>query len=389
MNTEAVRIEQVKVKDLYSFALNYSANKSKGDIEVITPHRAYAHTKNPFANDDDIGLMLAYKNGKCIGYQGLMPGIVRIRDINERIIWPTTIYISPEARGQSISTLLIKTALLLNKPLIVTGMSNMSEPVLQHLKFKPLRKVEFSEINFRRLRIMPIRITEKILRKVLFPLYKKGTDREFSDGSIYKLLKKWTYKIIEKKFKSDYENIICEEIPSLDESFKSKIVLAENSFPRPLEWINWMLQYKWVLGKDEADQSESNYYFSNTRDYFQYVTLKLLSSGTEKKDGFLIFSISKDKGNVRIKLLDHTFENKEDGRHIAAIILKYAKSMLTDSIEISSDVVQYFNLGIFNKILFVQREWRYLYSMSDISNQIVKDIEKTITNYCDGDIAFV
>ena len=388
-NPGKVEIELIKVKDLYSFFINYSAKKSKDDLDFITKQRALAHSMNPYAEDDDVGMILASIDGKYVGYLGLIPGVVRLKGKNERIIWPSSMYIIPEARGHSISTLLINKALQLNKVLVITGMGPMSEAVFRHLKFIYLRKAGFSEINFRKLRILPVRIIEKIPVEVIKFITRSRAKKNFSAFILYNLLKKWAYLIIFRKYRADFKNVIYEKTSLLDEALRSRIRLNDFSFPRTLEWINWMLQYKWVINRDEPDQSESNYYFSNSRDYFQYVTLRVLSSDPETEDGFLIFSISEDKGNMRIKLLDHTCGNEAEGRKIAAIILDYGKSLSADSIEIPDSLAKFFDIGIFSKFLISQREWRFIYSASDLSDPVARELEKVDPKSYDGDLAFV
>ncbi|MDT8402400.1 MAG: hypothetical protein RQ743_11950 [Bacteroidales bacterium] len=150
-----------------------------------------------------------------------------------------------------------------------------------------------------------------------------------------------------------------------------------------------MLKYKWVLSREEAGHIDTNYYFSDSRDHFSYILIKIVGSGGKNKDGFFIFSLSRNKGYVRIKLLDHTNDDDIVGKQIAVLTLRYAQRFLADSIEIPSDIEKYFNLGIFTNKLINNRVGRFLYSMNDISSQTVKSFQKITTRYYDGDIAFV
>jgi hypothetical protein len=388
-NNTDVKIEKIRVKDLYRYTLDYYTQRDPGDIDFISKQRALSHSNNPLAKDDDIGMIIATISGKCVGYLGMIPGIARIEGKDEEVFWLSCTFISPAARGKSISKLMVDTALGTHKPLFITGMSNMAEPIFIHLGFKYLPKAEFTELNFPGLRILPVRIIERVLRKILFFMYKKGTGREYADGMIYRMQKKRAYSRLLKKFQPDFAGMVFEEVSILDESFRDKIEIPENGFPRSLEWVNWMLRYRWVLGHDEAESYNLNYYFSNVRESFQYKAIKIASPGTEQKEGFLIFSISKDKGTVRMRVLDHFFESETEGRQIVAILLKYGQEIMADSIEITNDLMTVFNPGGYSKRLLTSREWRYIYFMEDMEGEKVKEIEKLRGRPFDGDISFV
>jgi hypothetical protein len=384
-----VVIEKIRAKDLYQYAIAYYARKDSEDLDFISKQRALSHSCNPLAKEDDIGMIVANIKGKCVGYLGMIPGIARMGDKDVEIYWLSCMFISSAARGKSISKILVDTALETHKPLFITGMSSMAEPIFIHLGFKYLHKSEFTELHFPGLRILPVRIAERILRRVLFFKYKKGTAGEFADGILYRLQKKQAYHRLMKKNLTGVSGMTFAETVALDESFRDKIEIPEYGFPRSLDVINWMLKYRWVLRRDEAEDYNLNYYFSNVRDDYQYKTIKITSAETGKEEGFVIFSISKDKGTLRMRVLDHFIEGEAAGRQVAAILLGYGQSLMADSIEVTNDLIQYFRLGNYGRRLLSSREWRFVYLLEDMNSEQVKDIEKIQGRPFDGDIPFV
>ena len=70
----AVEIRAVKVRDLDTFARETLAALRPGEVVPISPSRARAQTRNPNADPEDIGLLVAYQDGRCLGSLGLVPG---------------------------------------------------------------------------------------------------------------------------------------------------------------------------------------------------------------------------------------------------------------------------------------------------------------------------
>jgi len=342
---------------------------------------------NPYSDENDVGLILAKRDGKYVGYLGLMPGVAKVHGEEVKIIWPTTIFVSPEARGCSVSTLLINTALKMGKVLVCTGMSGMAEPVFRHLNFKPMKRAVFSEINFMRLNISPVRMADKLFSSTLKFLI-SGKPGKSGSNILYQFLKKKGCQILLKKNRNISGQIVLKEVEVLDESFRPMISAGDYSFPRTLDWINWMLKFRWVKSGQDLDKNESGYYFSDSRDLFLYVPLKMTQIGKNNEDKFLIFSVSQVGNYTRIKLLDHSCDSDKTGKAAVSILLKYATDFSADSIEIPSDLSEIINMGIFKKLFLVEREWRYLFGSEDMSGAVITEFERISPGYFDGDLAF-
>jgi hypothetical protein len=61
MSKRTIRLEEIRVKDLYDFAREYSTAKKPEDVEVISQHRALSQANNPHEGKDKT-LLFADRN---------------------------------------------------------------------------------------------------------------------------------------------------------------------------------------------------------------------------------------------------------------------------------------------------------------------------------------
>ena len=378
-----IRIKKIRVKDLYEFARRYSDEKKPDDIDVLAVQRAQAQSLNPNADEHDIGLLLAYKGESCVGYLGLMPGLAEMRGKYEKVIFPTTLFVSPAARGQSVSSLLFKQAILLGRALICTGMSAVAEKIYHSLGFQSLESVHYWEIDLMKRDKKITRFLDRGLRK--FGIVNKA--QHDSERFLYSRTKKMIYKSLMRKLESDLNQIKYEEVEQIDEAVENNKEGNVQKFYRGAAVINWMLMHKWIAGRNESRAVETGYAFSGVRDHFQYVALKINSLSDESNSGYVVLSISKNNRHTMVKLLDHHLTEKGSERIIFAITMKYAQSVLADSVEISEDIAKNVNIGFLNNIM-TKKERRYLYYVSDMSGETAVIIKQMHTDYCDGDTPF-
>ena len=71
----------------------------EGDFVPITLHRAEAMAANPYGAPEDVSMIAAYLGDKCVGYFGVMPIMVKLGDVLEKISWFTTWTVAPETQG--------------------------------------------------------------------------------------------------------------------------------------------------------------------------------------------------------------------------------------------------------------------------------------------------
>ena len=89
MKPGGLRIETIRAKDLEAFFFDYVKQASSQQISPISQYRAISQSKNPYADENDAGLLVAYSGDLCVGYQGVLPGILRTPSGNHKIYWCT------------------------------------------------------------------------------------------------------------------------------------------------------------------------------------------------------------------------------------------------------------------------------------------------------------
>src|ERR1700722_8012448 len=90
---EDVRIERVAVKDLAAFAA-----RPRAGVVPISKVRARAQVKNPHADPNDVGLVVAYQGERTIGFLGLLPAFFVVDAARTKMSWLSTWYVAPEHR---------------------------------------------------------------------------------------------------------------------------------------------------------------------------------------------------------------------------------------------------------------------------------------------------
>lgn len=377
-------IKEVLVKKLYDFVIKYNAQKSNEDVDIITPQRALAQSKNPNADDTDVGLLIAYKGNWCVGYLGLMPGIMNVNGKHKKIIFPTTWFVSPTARGLSISSRLYRKAHEIGELLVCTGMSDIAEKIYQHMGFKPMKPIHYFKIDFTKSDSWFGGKLKSLLHKMGLR-EKKGKKK--SKSASYKSHLGKTYKKILRGYSAELSEINTKEIQTLEEIEQDAINSNGIVFYRGNEVINWMLKYKWVLGKNEEDNTSINYAFSNTHDRFLYKAFTINTNSDIKHSGFVILSITQNGSSVKIKLLDHHIQAPLKAEHILALLFSEARKEMAEIIEIPGSIGKAIRPEV-PQTNIRKYERRYLFSIDNWSNPIVTSAEKVETSYCDGDIAF-
>ena len=113
-----IEIIQLNKKSLIEY-IN-SDHFGKGNDIPITIHRALSHSNNPRLDEDDVILLLAKDHDILVGYLGIIPDRIFIKNrAPSKIGWLSCLWVSEQARGKGISIKLItKTLDLWNNNLL-------------------------------------------------------------------------------------------------------------------------------------------------------------------------------------------------------------------------------------------------------------------------------
>jgi len=391
MANKQVRIEKINVKDLDKFACNFLRRTQRNCLIPITKHRALAQIHNPSADEKDIGLLVAYIGDQCIGYLGIMPGLLRMGEQFSKIYFLSAWFVPEEFRKTSAGLLLLMEALSMDYDFIAAGMSNTAERIYRSLGFH-----EIGPLNYYVIELGKGNVWAHAFRLMLSILRKLGVKSSVSDpvkglsGKVFKPVKKMIYMLLVRGQKKHLGTIRHTEVSYISEDAakdrKNAAHLAE--FYRGVEVINWMLRYKWVLGRDESDITHFDYHFSNVRDVFKYIGLEIYLPVGDTSRGFLVMSLSSHDQNITIKVLDFHFPVPEAEKYLYALTLKYASVYQADRVELPASLAVYAKGSTLTSILIHQKKHIYLCRPKSKDSPLAMTMNRLSLSVCDGDLAF-
>ena len=378
---------------MITFAAREISRARRGQFVPITMQRAVSHTHNPYADDDDVSLLVAYQGDTCVGYFGIMPVMLRHLDRFYRVFWFTTWRVSPEFKGKALGSRLMSEALALDQDYIIVG-SGPARHVCRKFGFLEREPLVYYQVDLTGLyRLNPVRGMMRVVRKLMKLFKRKIVIDNIVTDAFEKVLSPVTKRVISillyRRFRMIIGEIRLREVERL-ERFPAPGNGEEptTALHRGIDTINWMLEYPWILEPGQSATAEMDYYFSDVRPFFRNIAVEILDEPSGIYRGFAVMSVSKKSAKNTLKLLDFSCSGASADRVLLAAVIRYAREFDADIVEIPE------KLGLQLEDTFlgwlVLRQKRRIYQFhpkSDTSPLGLhwKDIE---LNYCDGDMAF-
>jgi GNAT superfamily N-acetyltransferase len=358
-----IRIKEIRLNELDNFARPFLERPGPDDILPISPQRVLAHTHNPCARPDDTVLLAAFEGNICIGYHGLLPGLLRHDNGRSRVFWATTFYVSENHRGQGIGRLLISKIKASNVDFAVTGMTRAAEKTYLQSGLKTFGPLVYYQLQL-----------------------KKSARNNF----FHQILKRFLSRRRLHRQIGDFQQFYYKRIDRIGRELKPIKAPAGDAptFHRGIGMVNWMLKYPWVLSSDAAEVPKENYHFAWVRDIFKHMALEIHSRRDNALKGFMVLSVSIKKGETILKILDYYVKDLSDLRIILGVSLKLAAYHLADRIDIPAEFQDYFQNKFFKKYTMRKKKRAYAYYSASATSPLSSSIDQIALNYCDGDTAF-
>ena len=342
---------------------------------AISKHRLLAHYKNPYIEENDIVLLLAYLDNELVGYMGLYIDRILINNRTEKIGWLSTWWVHPKTKGTGVGREILNTMYSENQGKI--GISQFT-PSAKRVYDKSgyfttlkenegIKAVLRSNLQF----VIPSLYPNlNFLRGLL-----KTTDTILNTIVNVKLcIQK---KILFKKTKHlsiEYLNCIDFETQNLIFKYNNKdISIKENKF------FEWLKAYHWVQKAPLlALTNKSKYEFSIFDSDFDFSLIKI--STKSECIGFVVLQ----KRNFVTKVLFTYFNELKHTNEIANIIKLQAISQNT------REIICY-DTAICNNFLHSNI---FLYKTKKVKHSIISkaynvtDFSGTRMNFGDGDCSF-
>jgi ribosomal protein S18 acetylase RimI-like enzyme len=333
----------------------------------ISIQRAISQINNPYCSSEDILLWAAYENASLIGYIGVLPDTIELKNSKNKIYWVSCFWVSEAYRNENLASqlffLLIKQY---KSQLFISNFLFSLENTYQGLGIFQPTQYNFGRtfyINFCFSDILQARFPELIPVMPFYLIAEKLLNLILKTRRIFNINKKKYLNIIENK--------------ELDEelwSFLNTFSLTSESVVRSVEHFRWILNFPWVL-TGKPDKESGRYYFTSKSEQFEYKLLKLYDS--QKLAGFVLLKI-RDK-NLTVSYL------YSDNDHIESIVYYLLKLSFTENINTITTFDQRLSKKLKKKrqkFIFIKNIKRpYIFPKN-------YEIESSIFQDGDGDLIF-
>jgi GNAT superfamily N-acetyltransferase len=393
MADEDIRIEPVKTKDLYAFALGIIKKAKAGQFIPITKHRALAMSKNPNATPDDVALLVAYHGEELIGYFGIMSVRLQQGGESHKAQWFSTWTVSPQFLGRGVGSRLMQAALELEQDYFIVG-SKPARRVCDKFGFKRLQPYEFTMIDLRlAARFNPISLMVRGIRK-LFTLVGLSLDIRKADrfgANIFEKLAGSPIRSLLLKIASKRAGVGMPHFQSMQVD-KVRYVKGKESpdksqtaLSRGDELVNWMLAYPWVVPPGQSESETFDYNFSDTRPEFELFAHEIIR---DEYRGYVVFQFSVIGEKRVLKVLDVDLITEQDRGFVLPLALEMAKKKNADTIELSSDYVNSLKAATLGKIILNNKQRIYQVHPKSEESPLGIAWRDLQLNYVDGDMPF-
>jgi GNAT superfamily N-acetyltransferase len=393
MKQDEIRIEKIKIKELIPFASHCLDRANKDTMISISMQRAAAHSHNPYADGDDIALLVAYNGDELVGYFSIMPVMLKDGDALHKTYWLSTWLVSPKLRGKSVGSLLMNAALSLNQDYLAAGNST-ARHVIRKFDFLEREPLEYYEIDLTGTkRLNPIVALLRLFRKLLHPFeveveITNSLTRGF-DHIVGSLTKRVFIRLLLLKYKTLLHEISYKEVAEVrDETEEQWRNLPEVTMYRGAKVVNWMLKYPWQVTPGRSRTEHLDYYFSDVRKIFRQIALEITSPDGKEYKGYIVFSVSTIRSEIVLKLMDISLTSRNDERFVLPLVLKFGQMFLADRIELPKEQAEMLTDGNLKRVL-LHRKFRITQCHpKDDQSPLAKAWPEMQLNYYDGDMAF-
>lgn len=253
-----INVEKIALKDLSNFF--YSDVFKSSENKPISKARMISYLNNPRAKDDDIVLVMAFKENILIGYRTILADHFFIKGEKYRFGWLSGSWVHPKHRRKGISTLLFNEVIKeWDCQLMYSNYAVASKLLLD----KTNKFQQFYELNgarfYNRFSLADILQNKSDL------FFKTKFFWQLTD-LIFNFFLEFKYVFIKTNQSSKYYLKKNEKINDDIVSFLNNN--EKNIFKRRATEFNWILEYPWVKSTKEAQLDSFNYFFSSFSNEF-------------------------------------------------------------------------------------------------------------------------
>ncbi len=380
MKADQIKIEKIKLQHIDHFARQALKQTPYQTGVPISRRRALSQLNNPYGRPEDVSLLLALHDNNCIGYQGLLPGLLSHHNELKRIHWSSAFFVSPDYRGTGVAGRLLEEIKKLNIDFPVTRMTAGAQQAYLKAGFK-----ELGHLTYYQLRLEKVRKLEDIRQDAQASL-----DAGSNADALYQQSKNILYRRLLSDLHPQKDPFEHKSVAQISRQAEPTIRKQMNGprFFRGIEAINWMLKYRWLISAAHEQTEAEPYYFSLVSELFDYTALEITSADSKAFKGFLILSVLTKKSRTWLKILDFAFKNPADGDIAVYLALLYAQKFSADRLEFPASLLGYFESHPDLQPLIKEQQRLYLFYPKKKESVLDDCVGKISFSYCDADTTF-
>jgi len=392
MATGGLSIERVRVGDLPELVRSVESQPDRYRIVPITPHRAEAHARNPASDPDQTGLLVAYLDGRCVGYLGLLPVLLENHGRRVKVDCLSALYVAPEQRHTGAGSLLVLRAMSLGKDLITVGTSEAATRLyLAHgfTRAGPLRclriRIEALLGLSYTLGALGRRMEDTGPRRLRVVL---DASRRLVQGTLDVGLRRLLVRLPRRLLRTSCHDVMARPTSRVERPSERESELASQRmlrFVRDEDTVNWMIAYPWIT---EDGGRQSNYTFSHHRDLFRFLPYELRRRTPDENLGYIVLSVSSQSGRTTLKILDHVLRDESLRACAFSHALQEARRWSADTLEAS---VEWWSLVAASPVLrsvAALTDRVYLVYTQNAAGPLGAQLGELAVGYCDGEAPF-
>ncbi len=391
MTDDEIKIERIKIKDLLEFAHRVLDPAVDGQFIPITLQRAEAHARNPFADPEDVALLVATQGGQVVGFFGIMPISLKLDEQYHKVHWFSTWRVTPNLRGKSLGSQLMKEALALQEDFMIVG-AGPARKVCRKFGFWERAPLVYYQLDLTGMgRLNPAVWFMRLLRRLL-RLFKVhlAIENRFTRATARLLspLSRWLFtRLVNHSLRKFKSSLQAQEVESVRPETPAQLVnLAPVQFWRGAEVVNWMLHDPWVLEPGQSPTERMDFYFSDVRRLFKNVALELFSAGDYQ--GYVVFQVTSGQAHTEVKILDVSLAASVDQRTLLPLALCYARQFNASLVSLPEAAVEDFRKTSLGKLLLLRRERIYQCMPRSQDSPLAQAWERLTFTFSDGDMPF-
>ena len=331
----STRIDIITRADLSALAIAAELDPATYPVVPIEPRRASAQSQNPVAAKDDPTLLVAYKDGRCVGYLGLLPQLLMSQQVTIKALAFSALYLDPALRGSGLAKRLLETARESGFPLLTIGNSRAAQAFFSKNGMQPLAPYRIVQ-----LRLGPgaaianqyersLRLLRRIGAHQLQPALRRL--KQLSLASVSPLRKLRNNHA--RSALASATDMLLIGVPAFRVGVKTAIDERRLRVHWDADTLNWMLACPWIETQTSpSSAAASRYHFNASDPGFRHAACELIDAGGQLA-GFAAFTVHHHHAQKVVSLLQYASPDPAG----LALILRHAIELARES---NADIVR-------------------------------------------------